>query len=251
MEGGCTCRQVRYRLTGTPLIVHACHCRWCQRETGTAHALNALYEADRVAHIAGEPEIVLTPSASGKGQMIARYPTCKVAVWSNYPQAGSAIRFVRVGTMDDPDRCPPDIHIFTSSKQPWVTCRPAPKSFPNSMISPTSGLSRALSAAESCARRCRRQANFRVAKQQDAPGRDRGRKAPLRFSSQRTAVPTQHQAKRSLKSPRRIYCPGQSAFQVPRNGHEPSAGPVSDTFEGVNLGRETHSRERQATLRSS
>jgi hypothetical protein len=33
MEGGCTCRQIRYRLTGTPLIVHACHRRWCQRET--------------------------------------------------------------------------------------------------------------------------------------------------------------------------------------------------------------------------
>ena len=53
MEGGCTCRQVRYRLIGTPLIVHACHCRWCQRETGTAHALNALYEADRVAGLVG------------------------------------------------------------------------------------------------------------------------------------------------------------------------------------------------------
>jgi hypothetical protein len=121
MEGGCTCRQVRYRLTGTPLIVHACHCRWCQRETGTAHALNALYEADRIAHTAGEPEIVVTPSASGKGQKIARCPTCRVAVWSNYPQAGPVIRFVRVGTMDNPDVCPPDIHIFTSSKQPWVT----------------------------------------------------------------------------------------------------------------------------------
>ena len=93
MEGGCTCRQVRYRLIGTPLIVHACHCRWCQRETGTAHALNALYEADRVVHTAGEPEIVLTPSASGKGQKIARCPTCRVAVWSNYAQAGPAIRF--------------------------------------------------------------------------------------------------------------------------------------------------------------
>jgi len=39
-------------------------------------------------------------------------------LWSNYPQAGPAVRFVRVGTLDDPDRCPPDIHIFTSSKQP-------------------------------------------------------------------------------------------------------------------------------------
>jgi len=130
MEGGCTCRRVRYRLIGTPLIVHACHCRWCQRETGTAHALNALYEADRVVHTADEPEIVVTPSASGKGQKIARCSTCRVAVWSNYPQAGSAIRFVRVGTMDNPDLCPPDIHIYTSSKQPWVTLPPGDKAVP-------------------------------------------------------------------------------------------------------------------------
>jgi hypothetical protein len=130
MEGGCTCRQVRYRLIGMPLIVHACHCRWCQRETGTAHALNALYEADRVVHTGGEPEIVVTPSASGKGQKIARCPTCRVAVWSNYPQAGPAIRFVRVGTMDNPDICPPDIHIFTSSKQPWVTLPAGAKTVP-------------------------------------------------------------------------------------------------------------------------
>ena len=130
MEGGCTCRQVRYRLIGTPLIVHACHRRWCQRETGTAHALNALYEADRVVHTASEPEILMTPSASGKGQKIARCPTCRVAVWSNYAQAGPAVRFVRVGTMDNPDLCPPDIHMFTSSKQPWVTLSPSAKAVP-------------------------------------------------------------------------------------------------------------------------
>jgi hypothetical protein len=130
MEGGCTCRQLRYRLHGTPLIVHACHCRWCQRETGTAHALNALYEADRVVHIAGEPAIIDTPSASGGGQKVARCPTCKVAIWSNYPQAGAAVRFVRVGTLDEPDRCPPDIHIFTSSKQPWVVLSPGARAVP-------------------------------------------------------------------------------------------------------------------------
>jgi len=121
MEGGCICGHVRYRLAGKPLIVHACHCSWCQRETGTAHALNALYEADRVEHLKGEPELILTPSASGKGQRIARCPNCKVAIWSNYPQAGPAVRFVRVGTMDSPGEYPPDIHIFTSSKLPWVT----------------------------------------------------------------------------------------------------------------------------------
>ena len=78
-------------------------------------------------HTAGEPEIVMTPSASGHGQRIARCPTCRVAVWSNYPQAGEAIRFMRVGTLDDPDQCPPDIHIYTSTKQPWVALPPGAK----------------------------------------------------------------------------------------------------------------------------
>ena len=120
MEGVCTCRHVRYRLEGRPMIVHACHCRWCQRETGTVHALNALYEADRVVHTAAEPELIDTPSASGKGQRIARCPICKVAVWSNYAGLGALARFVRAGTLDDPGLLPPDVHIYVASKQPWV-----------------------------------------------------------------------------------------------------------------------------------
>lgn len=120
MEGGCSCRRVRYRIGGEPLIVHACHCSWCRRETGTAHALNAMFIADDVAHTGEEPEVIDTPSASGRGQKIARCPHCKVAVWSNYGQAGPAIRFIRVGTLDDPARCPPDIHIYTAYKLPWV-----------------------------------------------------------------------------------------------------------------------------------
>ena len=119
-EGGCTCRQVRYRMTTKPLFVHCCHCRWCQRETGAAFALNAMIEADRVELLSGQPEPVMTPSASGRGQKIWRCPTCRIAVWSNYGGAGDAVRFVRVGSLDEPDRLPPDIHIFTSSKQPWV-----------------------------------------------------------------------------------------------------------------------------------
>ncbi len=120
MDGGCTCREVRFRLLSKPLFVHCCHCRWCQRETGASFALNAMIEADRVVTLSGAPEVVLTPSLSGRGQKISRCPTCHVAVWSNYSGAGDAVRFVRVGTLDAPDRLPPDIHIFTESKQPWV-----------------------------------------------------------------------------------------------------------------------------------
>jgi hypothetical protein len=123
-EGGCACRAVRYRMTSRPLFVNCCHCRWCQRETGSAFALNALIEADRVLLLGSEPEVVNTPSQSGKGQRIARCPHCRVAVWSNYAGAGDVVRFVRVGTLDEPDRWPPDIHIYTASKQPWVTIPP-------------------------------------------------------------------------------------------------------------------------------
>jgi len=119
-DGGCTCRYVRYRMTSRPLIVHCCHCRWCQRETGSAFALNALIEAQRVQLTSGEVDVVDTPSASGKGQRISRCPKCHVALWSNYAGGGDTVRFVRVGTLDEPDRLPPDIHIFTASKQPWV-----------------------------------------------------------------------------------------------------------------------------------
>lgn len=124
LEGGCTCGAVRYRMTRKPMFVHCCHCRWCQRETGASFALNALIEADRVIVLKGEPERVDTPSESGKGQKIFRCPTCRIALWSNYAGAGDAVRFVRVGTLDDPDRLPPDIHIYTRSKQPWVLLPP-------------------------------------------------------------------------------------------------------------------------------
>ena len=120
LEGGCDCRQIRYRLRTAPLFVHCCHCRWCQRESGAAFALNAMIEADRVELLAGDPAVVDTPSESGKGQRIARCPRCSVAVWSNYAGAGPRVHFVRVGTLDEPDALPPDIHIFTGTKQPWL-----------------------------------------------------------------------------------------------------------------------------------
>ena len=119
LQGGCDCGRVRYQLESAPLIVHCCHCRWCQRETGTAFALNALIESDRVELLAGPVDLVDTPSNSGQGQRIARCPTCRIALWSHYG-GNLQLSFVRVGSLDDPDAFPPDIHIFTLTRQPWV-----------------------------------------------------------------------------------------------------------------------------------
>ena len=124
LDGGCTCRAVRYRMLSKPLFVHCCHCTWCQRETGSAFVLNAMIESDRVVLLSGDIDVVHTPSNSGKGQKIVRCAQCRIALWSNYAGAGDAIRFVRVGTLDEARRVPPDIHIFTSTKQPWVILPP-------------------------------------------------------------------------------------------------------------------------------
>jgi hypothetical protein len=88
-----------------------------------------MIESDRVTDLGVEPELINNPSASGLGQQVARCPHCKVAVWSHYAGAGEITKFVRVGTLDNPDLLPPDVHIFTDSKQPWVVLPPNSKAF--------------------------------------------------------------------------------------------------------------------------
>jgi hypothetical protein len=119
LEGGCSCGFVRYRLRSAPMIVHCCHCRDCQRQTGGAFAVNALIETDRIALLSGEPEPVSMPTDSGRPHDIHRCPRCKVALWSDYGRR-PALRFVRATALDDPTRLPPDVHIFTRSKLPWI-----------------------------------------------------------------------------------------------------------------------------------
>ena len=83
-----------------------------------------------VALLQGTPEVVNTPSASGAGQRISRCPSCRVALWSNYgANTADLIRFVRVGTLAEPGAITPDVHIFTSSKLPWVVLPEGQRSF--------------------------------------------------------------------------------------------------------------------------
>jgi hypothetical protein len=119
LDGGCACGAVRYRLGSEPMFVHCCHCLDCQRQTGSAFVLNALIETDRVAVLSGAPAPVAVPTDSGRPHEIFRCPTCHTALWSDYGRRG-VLRFVRVGTLDDPSALQPDVHIYTRSKLPWV-----------------------------------------------------------------------------------------------------------------------------------
>jgi len=119
LEGGCSCGAVRYRIESAPMFVHCCHCRDCQRQTGAAFAVNALIETDRVTLLSGAPAPYAMPTDSGRPHHIHRCPTCQIGVWSKYGGLAK-LRFVRVGTLDEPAALPPTVHIYTRSKLPWV-----------------------------------------------------------------------------------------------------------------------------------
>lgn len=121
MQGACSCGDTRYKLARAPLFVHCCHCTYCQRESGSAFGLNALIEASEVLLLKGKLQRVELPSASGKGQSVFRCASCQVALWSHYGAGGEKLSFVRVGTLDQAADVTPSIHIYTSTKQPWVT----------------------------------------------------------------------------------------------------------------------------------
>ena len=119
LTGGCSCGAVRYRLTSDPMFVNCCHCLDCQRHTGSAFALNAIIETGHIVIESDEPVPVELTAGSGRPLDIYRCPKCQTSVWSDYGRR-PGLRFVRVGTLDDPGAVKPDAHIFIRSKQPWV-----------------------------------------------------------------------------------------------------------------------------------
>lgn len=118
--GGCPCGQLRFRLTDEPMFVHACHCRNCQRETGGPCAHHALIERARFELLSGEAQYLRVPSSSGARHLVARCRDCGAALWNEWGRSPAPLLYVRVGSLDEPQRLPPQAHIFTRSRQPWV-----------------------------------------------------------------------------------------------------------------------------------
>ena len=131
LEGGCACGAIRYRLTNTPMIVHACHCRDCQKQTGSAFVLNLWIERQFV-EASGDAPVAFSvpPGSSGKPHDVLRCSKCGTALWSKYYAAPGDTVLLRAGTLDDPAAITPDIHIFTRSKLPWLRLPEGAKAFP-------------------------------------------------------------------------------------------------------------------------
>ena len=119
-EGGCDCGEVRYRVAGEPMFTNNCHCRQCQRQTGSTSVVNAFFETERITLLSGELTEQVTTAGSGGDHVILRCATCGTALWSHYPGMGRHGAGLRAGTLDDPASITPDAVIFVSEKMPWV-----------------------------------------------------------------------------------------------------------------------------------
>lgn len=114
--GGCKCGRVRFRMETAPIVTHVCHCRSCQRISGSAFRVNAMIETDRLKVLEGEPELFHGRDT----QKVARCRECGVTLWCHHQHLGEAIAFVGLGALDEGERLPPEAHYFIRSKHPWI-----------------------------------------------------------------------------------------------------------------------------------
>ena len=119
LAGGCACGAIRYKLTEHPLIVHACHCRDCQRITGSAFVINLWIER-KFVETNRAPKSFRLIAGTGKPHDVFFCEKCGTYLWSFYHAAPGDALFVRAGTLDRPEQVNPDVHIFTRSKLPWL-----------------------------------------------------------------------------------------------------------------------------------
>jgi hypothetical protein len=120
LEGGCSCAALRYELTASPLIVHACHCRDCQRLSGSAFVINIWIEKEFVRPSGAIPQSFLLEAGGGKNHEVFFCGKCGAHAWSRYHRAPGDALFVRAGTLDKPEAVTPDVHVYTRSKLPWL-----------------------------------------------------------------------------------------------------------------------------------
>ena len=116
--GGCQCGKIRYEISEAPQLVYTCHCTVCQRLTSSAFSMG-LVVAETAFRLSGsEPRPLQRTADSGRVNTRLVCPEC--GSWVCGMRRDGVIR-VRAGTLDDTSWLRPTRHIWTRSKQPWIT----------------------------------------------------------------------------------------------------------------------------------
>lgn len=116
--GGCQCGKVRYRLSGEPLNLAVCHCKECQRQSGSAFGMSMLVPQANLA-VEGELKSYERSSESGRPVRCFFCPECGTRVYHVVTWAQGTLT-LKPGTLDDTSWLSPRVHSWTKFKQPWV-----------------------------------------------------------------------------------------------------------------------------------
>lgn len=128
MTGGCKCGAVRYEVDGDPLFSSNCHCRDCQRATGSAFMPVAGFPEDLV-HVTGAVKYFRRTGDSGAAVAEAFCPECGANLFGHADLLAGLV-LLNAGSLDDPARFNPQMNIFTASAQPWDYMDPNLHKFP-------------------------------------------------------------------------------------------------------------------------
>jgi hypothetical protein len=128
VEGGCLCGRVRYRVNNKSAVTAVCHCRHCQRQSGSAFSVMLLLKRSDL-EINGELETYTDKGDSGL-QVLRRFcPRCGSAMMSEAAAAPGRVA-LKAGTLDDVTGLRPGLHIWCESAQPWVALPDTSPRFP-------------------------------------------------------------------------------------------------------------------------
>jgi hypothetical protein len=119
LTGQCLCGKVRYKSTGTPVRRFVCHCRDCQRSSGSAFHVGLTVPREGFT-VTGEVRAYRSKGESGRN--VTRYfcPTCGSGVF-NEIELRPGLVAIKIGTLDEPERVSPNYQVFARSKLPWLS----------------------------------------------------------------------------------------------------------------------------------
>jgi hypothetical protein len=118
--GGCACGQVRYRLDADPFTLYACHCTYCQAQSGSAFTLSMPLRRAAVVVTSGAVARWEFVAPDGRRHAGARCGVCPTRLWGE-PERLPDVLVLRPGTLDDRSWVRPIAHIWTSRAQPWIS----------------------------------------------------------------------------------------------------------------------------------
>ena len=128
MAGGCLCGSVRYEVEGEPLLTAVCHCRDCQKQTGTSFSI-VMGLPSTALKLSGQTSVYTTQGQSGAGVQRNFCGKCGSPIFSA-PDAAPGLLFLKAGTLDDPTDLKPQLNCWCETKQDWVAVDAALPAFP-------------------------------------------------------------------------------------------------------------------------